>query len=88
MIKVRSTQSFYTKHFTKKNTQHLHLITMQSGTPLEVQCSSCRTYCLVLWPNVSELVWACTVWLSVIGLTCIQSLLLLRFHVQIMFKML
>ena len=38
-------QSFYTTHFTKKNTPHLQLITMQSGTPLAVQCSSSRAYC-------------------------------------------
>ena len=29
----------------EQNTQYLHLITTQSGTPQAVQCSSSRTYC-------------------------------------------
>jgi hypothetical protein len=46
------------KHKTLHYKQHtnLQIITTQSVTPLEVQCSSCSTYCLVSCPNVSELV--------------------------------
>jgi len=40
---------------------------------------------LVSCPNMSVHVWACTVWLSVIGLTCPLSLSRLSFHAHIMF---
>jgi len=45
-MEIQQTQFFCTKHFSKKNTQHLPLITAQSGAPVAVQCSSSRTSCL------------------------------------------
>jgi len=38
-------------------------------------------------PNVSVHIWACTVWLSVIGLKCLLSLSWLSFHAHTVFKM-
>jgi len=63
----------------------MKLITMQFGTPLAVQSSLSKTYCLVSCPTASVHVWACTFWLSLIGLTCLLSLLWLSFHSHVVF---
>jgi len=60
--------------------QHLQLIITKSGTPLVVQRS------LVSSPDVSVRIWVCRVWLSVIGLTCLLSLLWLNSHAHTVFK--
>jgi len=65
--KKPQTQSFYTKHLTKKKTQHLQLITTQSATPLTVQYSSSRTYCYFHVPTcqyTSELAQSGCLWLG------------------------
>ena len=45
-----------------------------------------RNLLLVSCPNVSVNIWACTVWLSVIVLTCLLSLLWLSFYAEAMLK--
>ena len=66
VMKIKQTQSFDTRNFTKKDTQHMQLITAQSGTPIAVQCSSSRTSWLFHAPGCLRLA---QFWLSVIRIT-------------------
>jgi len=45
-----------------------------------------QRWLIISCPNVSVHVWACTVWLSVSGLTCLLPLLWLSFHAHTMLK--
>ena len=74
-------ETLYTKHFTKKNTRRLQLTTAQSGTSPTSSAVFLKHNLLIFsCPNVSVHAWACTICLSVIGLTCLLSLLWLSLH--------